>query len=505
MNGVSSRIWGRLGRWCLHRLKRMVVIVTLLALLTTGVGFVFLFLNTSNLSSYLVPTLSRNRARAVVTLDKDGVMRQKRPIVQFYPDNQDKLLFRKNHSPIPVELSGQNHRIVGKRDNERQRQPYEKLAKDGIVQSLRMDSNLENLEQVVSDDVHVFYYGWYTNPVIDGNYSHWNHAYLPNWNKQDQKQYPTGHHEPENDDVGANFYPELGPYSSYDPKVIAEHMKQIKSSGAGVLSVSWYPPGLADENGKPSDSLIPILLEAAQLQGLKVCLHIEPYNNLNVTNFRQFIQYVRDQYWDHPAFYKRKVGFRELPMFYIYDSYRIPSSEWQRLFSRKGDMSVRDTELDALFIGLIVELQHRGEIKRGKFDGFYTYFAANGFSFGSSFKNWKNLHDFAQKNSLLFIPSVGPGYVDTRIRPWNGQTTRDRRNGEYYALGWRTLLRFIPKMVSITSFNEWHEGTQIENAIAKKTKDGRFEYCSYDPHPSNFYLSETRRHIESYLKLRKES
>ncbi|TRY63331.1 hypothetical protein TCAL_00443 [Tigriopus californicus] len=485
----------------------MVVIVMLLALVTTIVGFVFLFLNTSNLSSYLVPTLSRNRAQAVVTLDEDGVMRQKRPMVQFYPDNQNKLLFRKSHSTRPEFLS-KPHRIVGKRENGKSNPSYEQLAKEWVVQPPRTRSqrlaSKKKSEDEVSYDIHVFYYGWYTNPSLDGEYSHWNHAYLPNWNQRDHKQYPTGHHNPVNDDLGSNFYPELGAYSSFDPKIIVEHMKQIKSSGAGVLSVSWYPPGLADENGKPSDSLIPTLLDAAQLAGLKVCLHVEPYNNLNVTNFRQFIQYVRDHYWDHPAFYKRKVGFRELPMFYIYDSYRIPSSEWQRLFSRKGDLSVRDTDLDAIFIGLIVELQHRGEIKRGKFDGFYTYFAANGFSFGSSFKNWKNLNDYAQKNSLLFIPSVGPGYIDTRIRPWNGQTIRDRRNGEYYALGWRTLLRFMPKTVSITSFNEWHEGTQIEKAVAKQTKDGSYEYCSYEPQPSNFYLSETRRHVETYLKLRKD-
>ena len=32
--------------------------------------------------------------------------------------------------------------------------------------------------------------------------------------------------------------------------------------------------------------------------------------------------------------------------------------------------------------------------------------------------------DYAAKNSLTFIPSVGPGYVDTRVRPWNYKNTR---------------------------------------------------------------------------------
>lgn len=48
---------------------------------------------------------------------------------------------------------------------------------------------------------------------------------------------------------------------------------------------------------------------------------------------------------------------------------------------------------------------------QGGFDGFYTYFAANDFSYGSSWKNWKSLSSFAKKNRLLFVPSVGPGTV----------------------------------------------------------------------------------------------
>ena len=32
----------------------------------------------------------------------------------------------------------------------------------------------------------------------------------------------------------------------------------------------------------------------------------------------------------------------------------------------------------------------------------------------------------------LFVPSVGPGYKDTGIRPWNYMNTKEREGGEYY-------------------------------------------------------------------------
>lgn len=104
-----------------------------------------------------------------------------------------------------------------------------------------------------------------------------------------------------------------------------------------------------------------------------------------------------------------------LPVIYIYDSYVFPSSAWWELLSERGNLTLRGTEMDAFYIGLLVESQHKSHIKRSHFDGFYTYFAVNGFSYGSTWKNWKDLNKFAVQNKLLFIPSVGPGYVDTQV------------------------------------------------------------------------------------------
>jgi glycoprotein endo-alpha-1,2-mannosidase len=46
--------------------------------------------------------------------------------------------------------------------------------------------------------------------------------------------------------------------------------------------------------------------------------------------------------------------------------------------------------------------------------------------------NWPALSTFCAKNAMLFIPSVGPGYIDTRVRAWNSKNTKERDNGNYY-------------------------------------------------------------------------
>ena len=81
-------------------------------------------------------------------------------------------------------------------------------------------------------NLHIFYYPWYANPEFDENYYHWNHPYLSHWDKNEDKKWPHGRHHPP-DDIGSNYYPELGPYSSKNPEVMENHMKQLRSAGVG--------------------------------------------------------------------------------------------------------------------------------------------------------------------------------------------------------------------------------------------------------------------------------
>jgi hypothetical protein len=52
----------------------------------------------------------------------------------------------------------------------------------------------------------------------------------------------------------------------------------------------------------------------------------------------------------------------------------------------------------------------------GGFDGFYTYFASEGFVYGSSRGNWPSMIDFANRNGLLSSISVGPGMLHSMCK-----------------------------------------------------------------------------------------
>jgi len=59
--------------------------------------------------------------------------------------------------------------------------------------------------------------------------------------------------------------------------------------------------------------------------------------------------------------------------------------------------------------------------------------------------------------------TIIPAYDDTKIRTPGIRT--DRFGGEAYRKGWDAVLSLNPDWVLITSFNEWHEGSEIEPSV----------------------------------------
>lgn len=311
--------------------------------------------------------------------------------------------------------------------------------------------------------VHSFFYLWYGTPEVDGNWSHWNHHLIPHWTESVRAQYPpqSVHWLPPHD-LHSPFYPLHGPYSSRDLQHTRGQMVAMREAGIECAVASWWGrPGHSggDSQGVLTDDALGVLLEAAALEGVGVAFHLEPYEGRSVESLRSDLSYLHTRFGEHPGLYRARGG---KPWFYVYDSYHISPAEWRRLLTARGDLTVRHTELDGVFIGLWLERQHGAELADSGFDGSYTYFATEGFSFGSSPSNWPSMA--RQHPELLFVPCVGPGYDDSRIRPWNSHNHRARNGGEYYKKMWEQALASGPDFVGVTSFNEWGEGTQIEPA-----------------------------------------
>lgn len=271
---------------------------------------------------------------------------------------------------------------------------------------------------VTAANVAIFYYPWYGTPVRDGGWQHWNQ----------RSAKPPG-------SVAASFYPARGAYSSTDPRVVDAHMREIAGMGIDTLVISWWGPGsIEDKRLRP-------VAKAARKVGLTVAVHVEPWEGRTPDSVRSAIDSLRSlQIYD----------------FYVYDSTTDSDEAWaEALSGLKPDTQVfANTWLP-------------GRAKAGGFQGLYSYDIAV-----YRAESFRRICASAHRIGLLCGPSVGPGFDARRATPMT--TVVNRHNGSRYDHMWKAAIDASADVVTITSYNEWHEGTQIEPARARKG------YASYE-------------------------
>jgi len=270
-----------------------------------------------------------------------------------------------------------------------------------------------------AQSVAIFYYPWFGAPSLDGSYQHWaqnNHA--PPF------------------DLGTAFYPMSGPYSSSSRGVVDRQMAEIAATGADEVVSSWWG------RGSPEDERLPTVIAAANAHGLEVAVHLEPYRGRTLTTLLADVDYLKT------------LGIYE---FYVYQPQDLPPSDWKALTSQDSD------------VRFYAQTAMPGFAAAGGFAGLYTYDIRvyGGNTFG-------RICAEARALDLKCAPSVGPGFDSFR---GNGDpSVKPRRNGATYDAMWRAALAAQADFVTITSFNEWNEGTQIEPA-ATAPRSGYLSYA----------------------------
>jgi glycoprotein endo-alpha-1,2-mannosidase len=264
----------------------------------------------------------------------------------------------------------------------------------------------------------IFYYPWYGNPSHDGAYEHWQQ----NGGRPPQR-------------IASAYFPARGVYSSGDRAVVSAQMREIASTGVDQVVVSWWGRGSLE------DQRLPMTAAAARAAGLSVAAHVEPYGGRTAASVEEDVAHLR------------LFGVTDL---YVYGSDGVPADEWAAL----NDRLVAPLRVFA-------QTGHVGLAAAGHFDGIYTY---DLLSWGGG--TFRRICTQAHAAGLLCAPSVGPGYNARRAS--GDVRLKARRAGATYDAMWQAALGSGDDFVTITSYNEWHEGTQIEPARV------RIGYRSYE-------------------------
>jgi glycoprotein endo-alpha-1,2-mannosidase len=258
--------------------------------------------------------------------------------------------------------------------------------------------------------VSIFYYPWYGTPDRDGSYEHWSQE---------------GHIPPS--DLATTFYPARGPYSSSNPAVVRAQMREIAAAGISEVIVSWWGWG------SPEDLRLPLVMQTAQANQLQVAVEVEPYEKWQRTAGVLSVDLA----------HLRDLGIERVYVFRPFDGL-IDDASWIALNQATG-------------IQVIAQTADVARAAADRFAGVYTYdvLRYGPRAFGTLCAKARALH-------LLCAPSVAPGY--DAFRATGDPRSLPRRIGKTYDAMWKAAIAARPDRITITSYNEWHEGTQIEPA-----------------------------------------
>ena len=283
--------------------------------------------------------------------------------------------------------------------------------------------------------VMAFYYAWYGSP--DGPSGKWLH-----WHGVDREGKSI---------ESSTHWPMLGPYDSNDLEVIDRHCRWARDAGIDTLIVSWWG------HGSPDDRALPKILDTCQKYNLSVTVYHErvPGDESPEAAAKDILRLLK-RYADHPAWLR--VGAKPVVFVYVRSMNQLGPAGWLRAIDQINKEYTP---------GVVMMADRLDDAAALIFDGIHTYNTAGSLRQASSEKacsfvdgaygNWVELARHRRRISTL---TVIPGYNDTKIRKPGLRT--GRLDGELYQIQWEAAIQASPDWVLVTSFNEWHEGSEIE-------------------------------------------
>ncbi len=258
-----------------------------------------------------------------------------------------------------------------------------------------------------------------------------------------------GFHDPRREaapgrlDLGSTDYPLDGPYDSRDPDVARAQIRAAHAAGIDGFIVSWW--------GRESEEAAAFgtLLAAARGTAVQLALYYETGElwRRGGAGVAADLEALLDRYGRDPAWLRVDGA----PVIFAYAAHRLRPAVWEYVLRRLHAGGRR--------VFLVGDSPRPGWIELCDAVRLYTPvpFLARG---QDPALVYRERAAAAHAAGIPFMPAVAPGFDDRAIR--EPGTVVDRAGGALYDATWRAALGVEPAWVLIASWNEWHEGSEIE-------------------------------------------
>lgn len=281
--------------------------------------------------------------------------------------------------------------------------------------------------------------------------------------------------------------PILGNYDSGQEDVVTQQIAWSAAAGINVWDLEWVMPNdLLDTNLQKTVLTNPHIGDIHLAMFYDYAIRFNNDNNLTpdkVTTILSDFQYLATRYFSHPSYLKVGQG---RPAVFFYDALNLqPVSAVQQMVAQIRQ-SMSATGFNIYLIGdEYYPLRAPDPARIGNWDAIFGYNAYAGYA-GYSDDNgflvfqstmYSQYQAVAQQLGVDFVPSLTPGFNDRAVRRTCANNPALARRTSANAAEGSMFLSFLRdlalpyannsqlKMIHITTFNEWHEDTQIEPSV----------------------------------------
>lgn len=272
--------------------------------------------------------------------------------------------------------------------------------------------------------------------------------------------------------------PEMGFYQNNDPKVIESHIQQSRRGNIHFWACSWWgPDGFEDKVLKDSILTHPLASKLRYAILYESTGRLGSFENPDYSRLETDFAYLKEHYFNHPYYFKIK----KRPVVFIYLT-RV-------YFRNRGDQALAKLRANYPEVFIVADdifgRSYRAS-EAAKWDAVTAYdvygqiLGPHGSTQKAVDQLKQILHDSktaANSMDVGLIPFVCPGYNDRGVRSGHKAAPRyfADKPGSVGGDLFRAMLRkaavpavdpLAERIVMVTSFNEWHEDTQIEPTAA---------------------------------------
>jgi hypothetical protein len=255
------------------------------------------------------------------------------------------------------------------------------------------------------------------------------------------------------------------PYDGSDPDAITRHVRWAREAGIDALVSAWFGP-------LPSNSTetnFKTLLNVSRANGMRAGLLIETDSDVFYPSsdaLRGTLEHALTVHAAHPAYFR----YEGKPVLVFWR----PRAIWlgNRRAGRDGPDAVEawrrlrdavDPDRRSLWIA---EGEYVPYLE--VFDGISPYSVAWSRDPGRQLVQYGNevrAYESRSGTKKLWVATAMPGYDDTGVLERSDRFKVNRDSGAYYEETFAGAVASRPDWISISSFNEWVEGHQIEPSV----------------------------------------